>query len=111
MRKTPETIVKEAIDQVLDQFAPYVWYRKTARLTMGKPLLDYHGHCCGRAFAIEAKQAGAHPTKQQEGTLDEIALADGEAFVISGPEGMIVLEAWLLDTLLKANDDSGQTHA
>lgn len=82
-RETPEGEIKKAIDKVLDRYVPHLWYRKTVRLTMGKNLLDYHGHVIGRAFAIEAKAPDKFPTKAQLNTTKEIEDAGGIVFHIN----------------------------
>jgi len=92
---TPEGKTKELVKKVLKQYGAY--YHCPVMNGMGKPSLDFI--CChkGRFFAIETKAPGKLPTPRQEGTMKEIALAEGLCFVIDSDqcEGMLNLKAWL----------------
>lgn len=61
----------------------------------GSPTLDYLGACHGQAFAIETKAPGKGLSPRQEGMLDDMANGGITVFIIDGPPGFRLLEAWL----------------
>lgn len=94
MALTPEGRVKLQVKKMLDEAKCY--YHMPVQNGMGKPTLDFIGCHRGRFFAIETKAPGKLPTPRQEGTIREINLAVGMAFVIDGTDGSYdLLKMWL----------------
>lgn len=60
----------------------------------GRSTLDYIGCHFGRAFAIEAKAPGKHPTSRQIGTIEDLEAAGAVVFVVDGQKGLDELSAW-----------------
>ena len=84
---TPEGKVKARIKKVLDAYKDthgHIWWFMPVQNGMGAAVVDYIGWVRGRAFAIEAKEDGKHPTPRQEGTLAEMASAGAQTFVVDG---------------------------
>lgn len=94
MAMTPEGRTKAKISAMLKEAGAY--YYMPVPGGFGAPTLDYLGCHKSRFFAIEAKAPGKVPTPRQEGTIREINLAMGMAFVIDGSEGSYdLLKMWL----------------
>jgi hypothetical protein len=97
---TPEAKVKRLIDKYL--FTLHLltsdvdlYCERPVPTGFGKSGLDYT--CCisGRFVAIEAKAPGEWLTPRQRTTALGILKAGGKVFVISGPEGLDALKAWV----------------
>lgn len=96
--KTPEVKVKEKIDDVLNAYAPHVWYRKIVTNGMGKPVLDYTGCCCGDFFSIEAKAEWKDLSPQQANTWKEIEDSGGQVFkvrAIDDEQALNEIDNWI----------------
>jgi hypothetical protein len=73
------------------------WYMPVQYGTGVSGVPDFVGCSRGRFFAVEAKAAGKRPSSLQAMTMEDIQVADGRVFVISGerdPE-LDALERWL----------------
>ena len=81
---TPEGRVKKAVTAFLNK-QECCWFAMPVVSGYGKPLLDYIGCSHGRFFAIEAKAPGKKLTSRQRWTADQITIAGGHVFIISGP--------------------------
>jgi hypothetical protein len=90
---TPEGKVKEKVKKLLRQHNAY--FHMPVGGGMGKPSLDFIGCHNGRFFAIETKAGNGKPTPRQEGTIREIQLSKGPAFVVNEFSGWEELELWL----------------
>ena len=90
---TPEGAVKRRVKKLLEEFG--VHYFMPVQNGMGAPHLDFI--CCynGRYFAIETKAGNKQPTVRQAGTIRNIQLAKGLAFVVNEETGMDTLRVWL----------------
>lgn len=90
---TPEGKVKAMIKKRLDSMG--VWYDMPVPGGYGRATLDFI--CCyeGQFFAIEAKAPGKKATPRQEHTIKDIRAAGGAAWVVDGPIGMDMVEAWM----------------
>jgi hypothetical protein len=98
MRRTPEGKVKDKISDILQAYAPYVWYHMAVVGGMGKPTLDYTGCCVGKYFAIEAKADNKDLTPQQKNTARDMRAAQGKVFEIRSLDdepAFDALDAWL----------------
>jgi hypothetical protein len=94
MARTLEGAVKARVKKMLNEAKAYHYW--PVGNGMGSPTLDCLGCHHGRFFAIETKAPGKKPTPRQEGTIREIHLATGMAFVIDGTDGSYdLLKMWL----------------
>jgi hypothetical protein len=101
---TPEGKVKDAVKKILTAYKPLVYGHWPVQNGMGKPMLDYHGCCCGMYFAIETKKDFKQPlTPRQEITRDDIEGSLGKVFVIRGVtvSDTSELEDWLHRTVMQ----------
>lgn len=96
MAKTPEGIVKDAVDKLL-KAAPFCKYTKPVVSPYGETMLDYVGCSKGRYFEIETKRAGVNkPTERQQMRMDSIVAAGGTVFFINGAQEQLdALSDWL----------------
>jgi hypothetical protein len=94
MAQTLEGAVKVRVKKMLAEAGCYHYW--PVGNGMGAPTLDCLGCHRGRFFAIETKAPGKKPTPRQEGTIRQINLAVGMAFVIDGTDGSYdLLKMWL----------------
>lgn len=91
---TPEGRVKAAVKRSLAKFELFSWWPVPSGY--GESGLDCVGWVKGRAFAIETKSPGKHPTPRQGECIRRMKEAGAEVFVIDGkPEQLRELEVWL----------------
>lgn len=97
MGMTPEGKVKKIVKQILDGYAPWVYYRMPVTNGMGVPGLDFYGSCCGLHFEIETKAKGDDLTPRQKITTGEVEASMGKVFVIrsTDPVEFAYLRLWL----------------
>lgn len=79
---TPEGKVKTRVKKILAKFKPKLWDHWPVQSGYGAPTLDCTGAISGRAFAIETKAPGEHPTPRQQLTIEEMRAAGIRVFVI-----------------------------
>jgi len=95
MADTPEGKVKRRVSFIL-KHSPEVYYFMPVQTGYGSPTLDYLGSSRGRAFAIETKAPGKHPTVRQLAIIREMEKAGMKVFVIAGdPIQYEELRLWL----------------
>lgn len=113
---TPESKVKKAVRERLDQFAPYLWYNMPVPAGYGEPMLDFVGCFRGRHFMVETKAEGKKLTPRQEFIKSNVEAAGGKVFVVTGiardnnPDnwpGWNELDHWLCAVQL---DTTGRVH-
>lgn len=93
---TPEGKVKVKVKNLLNAYGCYhFWPVQTG---MGARTLDCLGCHNGRFFAIETKAPGKKMTEQQASIAERMEYSRCKVFVISNPDDMSSLEAWLRAT-------------
>lgn len=85
MGRTPEGEVKDVLRALLALYTPIHTYWPVPS-GFGKATIDVIGCYRGRFFAVETKARGKKPTLRQEAVLQEIGMAMGRTFVMSGPQ-------------------------
>lgn len=95
MAGTPEGRVKRRVSNIL-KHSDNCYYFMPVQTGYGSPTLDYLGSSRGRAFAIETKAPGKHPTIRQLAIIKEMERAEMKVFVIDGePAQYEELRLWL----------------
>jgi hypothetical protein len=95
---TPEGKVKDAVKKVLGKVRPGLWWYMPVQYGTGvSGVPDFVGCSRGRFFAVEAKAAGKKPSALQRLALEDMELAEGKVFVITGERDPVLdeLERWL----------------
>jgi len=98
---TPEARVKSTLRKLLEDYDGLYTYWPVP-FGYGRTTLDVLGCYRGRFFTVETKAAGKKPTLRQMGELENIALAMGKTFIISGADSPVLddLRCWLDDLTL-----------
>lgn len=101
MAKTPEGVVKDAVNKVLKRY-PETYVFMSVPYGYGKSTLDYLICHYGEFISIETKKPGKAPTPRQDDIIEEIQVARGVNFVIDGVDKCGPLAAYLEKVKLNA---------
>lgn len=91
---TPEGVVKEAINAVLDGY-PESYVFKSVPYGYGASTLDYLMCHYELFISIEAKRPGEKPTARQQFIIRQIKSAWGKHFTVDGVDSLADLSAYL----------------
>jgi|SRR5215471_728510 len=91
---TPEGRVKRKVSAYLKSLGDSCYYFMPVQMGYGASALDYMGAYKGKAFAIETKASGNHPTALQQFTIQRMRQAKMAVFVVSCDEELEHVKRW-----------------
>lgn len=91
---TPEGRVKRKVSAYLKSLGDSCYYFMPVQMGYGASALDYMGAYKGKAFAIETKAHGNHPTALQMFTIQRMRNAKMAVFVVSTDEELEDMKRW-----------------